>query len=51
MTFSMSQVSLPSFEISLNALSAISTKPLLMRLPKIDPAVLLSDASVPDRGG
>ena len=51
MTFSMSQVSLPSFEISLNALSAISTKPLIMRLPKIDPAVLLSDASVADRGG
>ena len=34
MPFSMSQASLPSFEISLNALSAILDKAALMRPPK-----------------
>jgi len=42
MTFSMSQVSLPSFEISLNALSAILDKAAAYAAAKkIDPSVLL----------
>src|SRR6478735_12498174 len=43
MSFSMSQVSLPSFEIGLNALSAILDKAeAFAAAKKIDPAVLLN---------
>ena len=49
MTFSMSQASLPSFEISLNALSAILDKAAAYAVAKkIDPAVLLHTRLFPN---
>src|SRR5271167_5047279 len=49
MTFSMSQASLPSFEISLNALSAILDKAAAYAAAKkIDPAVLLHTRLFPN---
>jgi hypothetical protein len=49
MPFSMSQASLPSFEISLNALSAILDKAAgYAAAKKIDPAVLLHSRLAPD---
>ena len=49
MPFSMSQASLPSFEISLNALSAILDKAAAYAVAKkIDPAVLLHTRLFPN---
>ena len=49
MSFSMSQVSLPTFEIGLNALSAILDKAeAFAAAKKIDPAVLLNTRLAPD---
>jgi uncharacterized protein len=49
MSFSMSQVSLPTFEIGLNALSAILDKAeAFAAAKKIDPAVLLNARLAPD---
>ncbi|MGD0533731.1 MAG: DUF1993 family protein, partial [Methyloceanibacter sp.] len=49
MPFSMSQASLPSFEISLNALSAILDKAAAYAAAKkIDPAVLLHTRLFPN---
>jgi len=49
MPFSMSQASLPSFEISLNALSAILDKAAAYAAAKkIDPAVLLHSRLFPN---
>ena len=49
MSFSMSQASLPTFEIGLNALSAILAKAeAFAAAKKIDPAVLLNTRLAPD---
>ena len=49
MSFSMSQASLPTFEIGLNALSAILDKAEAFAVAKkIDPAVLLNTRLAPD---
>ena len=49
MSFSMSQTSLPTFEIGLNALSAILDKAeAFAAAKKIDPAVLLNARLAPD---
>jgi len=49
MSFSMSQASLPTFEIGLNALSAILDKAeAFAAAKKIDPAVLLNARLAPD---
>src|SRR4051794_17385872 len=49
MSFSMSQASLPTFEIGLNALSAILDKAeAFAAAKKIDPAVLLNTRLAPD---
>jgi hypothetical protein len=49
MSFSMSQASLPTFEIGLNALSAILDKAEAFSVAKkIDPAVLLNTRLAPD---
>ena len=49
MSFSMSQVSLPTFEIGLNALSAILDKAeAFAAAKKVDPAVLLNTRLAPD---
>src|SRR3954453_931637 len=49
MSFSMSQASLPTFEIGLNALSAVLDKAeAFAAAKKIDPAVLLNTRLAPD---
>ena len=49
MSFSMSQASLPTFEIGLNALSAILDKAeAFAAAKKVDPAVLLNTRLAPD---
>ena len=49
MSFSMSQTSLPTFEIGLNALSAILDKAeAFAAAKKVDPAVLLNTRLAPD---
>jgi hypothetical protein len=49
MSFSMSQASLPTFEIGLNALSAVLDKAEAFAVAKkIDPAVLLNTRLAPD---
>ncbi len=49
MTFSMSQASLPAFEIGLNALSAVLDKAAAhAEAKKIDPSVLLNSRLYPD---